>query len=79
MNACNLTPSPEWARLPTRGPDPLFGLSRAFYYQLITAGQIKTACIRRPGASTGVRLVHVPSVRAYIEKHIEVHASSREG
>jgi len=74
-----LSPSPEWMRLPTRGTDPLFGLSRGHYYLLIGAGLIKTACIRRPGASTGVRLVYVPSVRQYIEKHVEDHSQAGEG
>lgn len=70
--------SPEWMRLPARGQDPIFGLSRPFYYLLIGAGKIKTACIRRPGASTGVRLVYVPSVRDYIEKHVENHSNGGE-
>ena len=58
-------------RLPTRGTDPRFGLSRAHYYLLIGAGKVKTACLRRPGASTGVRLVYVPSVREYILRHVD--------
>jgi len=63
--------SGEWMRLPTRGRDPVFGLTRPWYYQKIKEGAIRSACLRQRGALTGVRLVNVASVRAYIEKHIE--------
>lgn len=62
--------SREWMRLPTRGRDPVFGLSRPWYYDAIKRGLIRSSCLRRKGALTGVRLVNVASVRAYIEKHI---------
>ena len=64
--------SGEWMRLPTRGRDPIFGLTRPWYYSAIKAGAIRSSCLRRPGALTGVRLVNVASVRQYIEQHIEV-------
>lgn len=63
--------SGEWMRLPTKGRDPLFGLTRSHYYNLIASGAIKSSCIRRPGTLTGVRLVNVQSVRDYIERNIE--------
>ena len=63
--------SNEWMRLPTKGRDPIFGLTRAFYYALIERGAIRSACLRRRGALTGVRLVNVESVRSYIERHVE--------
>jgi hypothetical protein len=34
--------------------------------------KFKTACIRKPGSTTGVRLLWLPSVLAFIEKHVEV-------
>ena len=62
---------PEWMRLQVRGRDPLFGLTRPYYYDLIKKGRIKTVCLREPGKTTGVRLVNVASVREYIERHVE--------
>ncbi|MCE9616484.1 MAG: hypothetical protein K8T26_19595 [Lentisphaerae bacterium] len=58
-------------RLPSRGQDPIFGLSRPWYYAAIKSGAIRSSCLRRPGALTGVRLVSVASVREYIEAHVE--------
>ena len=66
--------SGEWMRIPTKGRDPLFGLTRAYYYLLIKQGAIKSSCIRRPGTLTGVRLVNVQSVRDYIERNVETVA-----
>lgn len=63
--------SGEWMRLPAKGRDPIFGLTRPWYYQKIKEGAIRSACIRKRGALTGVRLVDVASVRAFIERHIE--------
>ena len=59
-----------WIRLPTRGQCPRTGLSRAKYYELINAGKIKSASLKDPGKLTGCRLVWLPSVMAYIEKHV---------
>ena len=61
----------RWIRLPTRGRCPVTGLSRPHFYALIGQGEIKSACLRRPGCTTGVRLVWLPSVLAYIEAHVE--------
>lgn len=61
----------RWIRLPSRGRDPITGLTRPFYYELIRARKIRTSCIKKPGAKTGLRLVWLPSVLAYIEKHVE--------
>ena len=64
-------PHERWIRLPTKGQCPCTGLSRPFYYQLIRDGKIKSASLKRPGCLTGVRLVWLPSVLAYIEKRID--------
>lgn len=61
----------RWIRLPTKGRCPDTGLTRAHFYQLINEGKIKTSCLKKPGNLTGVRLVWLPSVLAYIEKHVE--------
>ena len=64
-------PHERWIRLPTTGRDPDTGLTRPFYYGLIAKGEIKSAVLRRPGCTTGVRLVWLPSVLEYIERHVE--------
>lgn len=63
--------SERWIRIPTKGRCPESGLTRPHYYQLIKEGKIKSACLKKPGNVTGVRLVWLPSVLAYIEKHVE--------
>jgi len=67
----------RWIRLPVRGCCPYTGLSRAMYYQLIARGQIKSASLKQPGKLTGVRLVWLPSVLAFIERHVEPVARTR--
>ena len=61
----------RWIRIPTRGRCPYTGLTRSYFYELINAGKIKSACLKRPGTVRGARLIWLPSVLAYIEKHIE--------
>ena len=56
-----------WDRLPGKGY--YFGVSRAYVYQLMREGQIKTALLKHPGKCRGIRLVWRPSVLEYIERH----------
>ncbi len=58
----------KWIRLPVRGHCPYTGLSRAAYYQLITANKIRTASLRRPGTLRGTRLVWLPSIMSYLDR-----------
>ena len=69
-------PSERWIRLPKKGPCPFCGLSRAHLYQLISQNRIKSASLRQPGNLTGVRLVWLPSVLAYIEKYVETQGDT---
>jgi hypothetical protein len=62
------TYAPKWIRLPTRGRCPHTGLSRAAYYDLIKAGRIRTANLKRPGALRGTRLVWLPSIMIYLDR-----------
>lgn len=48
----------------------LFGVSRAYLYQLQKLGLIKSANVRRPGNIKGRRLWYVPSIRALLENNI---------
>lgn len=59
----------RWIRLPrTRRHCEWTGFTRAYFYELIKGGHIKSRCLRRPGCATGVRLVWLPSVMNYIER-----------
>ena len=44
----------------------LFGITRGTAYNLIAAGAFHSVSLRRRGQTRGVRLVSVPSVRAYL-------------
>jgi hypothetical protein len=66
-------PSPEspsgmagdWLRVPKPGMH-LYGLTRSFFYQLAAAGLIRTMSLKVPGKKRGVRLIHRPSLEAYL-------------
>lgn len=45
----------------------LFGITRSTAYQLANDGLIRTVSLRKRGNARGVRLVLVPSVRAYLQ------------
>lgn len=55
---------PEFIRVPD--VEKVFGIKRGHCYALISAGAVKSVCLRKPGAKTGVRLVHFQSVRDYL-------------
>ena len=55
---------PEFIRVPD--VRRVFAIKRGQCYQLIKAGLVKSVCLRKPGAKTGVRLVHFQSVRDYL-------------
>ena len=44
----------------------IFGLKRGKLYQLIGTGAIKSVCLRKPGSKWGTRLVHLQSVRDWL-------------
>ena len=67
--AARVNPNAEWARIPKTGAT-LEGLFRSQIFALIKTGAIKSAAIKQPGAGrTGMRLVHIPSLRAWINQH----------
>lgn len=67
----------EFIRLPkTKGRDPLFGLSRSFLNQLILPclenkynPPVRSHVLHRRGYRTGIRLISVDSLRAFIKAH----------
>ena len=60
---------PEWWRVATA--EHVTGIGKAKLYELIAKGKIKTACLKDDQQAFGVRLIHVASLRAYIEAHAE--------
>jgi hypothetical protein len=54
----------------------LFGITRSMAYLLIDEGKIKSVSLRRPGNVKGVRLVHVASVREYLNSLLEAEQKS---
>ena len=51
-------------RLPAKGGDPHFGLTRAWYYQAEAEGQLQLVRLRMRGKSRGVTLVRYDDVKA---------------
>jgi hypothetical protein len=60
----------EWTRLPKPG-ERFCGLSRTTLLELFEQGNIKIAAIRKPGSQKAIRLVHVPSLKAFLESCVE--------
>jgi len=48
----------------------LFGVKRGILYRWIGEGKVKSVCIREPGNVQGVRLIHLASVRDYINSQM---------
>jgi hypothetical protein len=59
---------PVWVRAPKRGHEFYSGCSRAKLYEWAAKGFIRSVSIREPGRIKGVRLFHLASVLAFIEK-----------
>jgi len=66
--ASTATHFPEFFRLPARGGDPFFGLSRSFYYAAEREGLLNMVRVRTPGKLRGPVLVPFASVREFISK-----------
>lgn len=70
-----VTVASEWARIPRTG-QTLEGLFRSQIFALVKAGKVRSAAIKQPGMlRAGMRLVHIPSLRAYIASFAEVGAA----
>jgi hypothetical protein len=62
------TSKPEFFRLPTRGPDPYFGLTRATYYALEKRGAFRLIRLRERGKIRGVTLIPYDVISDFIRK-----------
>ena len=72
-HGCSAGTLPEFGRFPdvTR----LFGLRKYIVYQLIASGDIRSVVLRRKGARTGMRLIHLESVRSFLYKEMDQQAA----
>ena len=69
----------EWARIPRVG-QTLEGFFRSQLFALIRDGKVKSAAIKQPGQiRPGMRLVHLPSLRAYISSFADDAQVSKGG
>jgi len=68
MNPLNLTIRPEFFRLPARGVDPYFGLSRSFYYHLDATGQVLLVRILNRGAQRGIVLANYEATSKFLAR-----------
>jgi|ERR1017187_3940966 hypothetical protein len=68
--------TPEFCRMSDL--QALFGIKRGLAYLLVNEGKIKTVSLRRLGNVKGVRLVHVASVREYLNSLLETQNNQQE-
>src|SRR5467141_134782 len=59
----------DWARMPKPG-DRLNGLTRSTLLEIVQdpASGVRSAVIRKPGRTRGIRLIFLPSLFAYFER-----------
>jgi hypothetical protein len=62
---------PEFFRLPLRGGDPYFGLTRSFYYEGEQRGYWRLVRIRERGKLRGVTLIPFDQVAAFVRTQME--------
>lgn len=58
---------PYTFRLPTRGVDPYYGLTRAWYYSAESKGLLNLVRLRDRGKKRGVTLIRYEQVKALID------------
>jgi hypothetical protein len=68
---------PVWVRAPKRGQEFYSGCSRPKLYEWAAKGFIRSVSIREPGRIKGVRLFHLASLLAFIER-CEVSSQSSQ-
>lgn len=59
---------PEFFRVPSKGPDPWFGLTRSWYYSAEKQGLLRLVRLRQRGKLRGVTLVPFDEVALVILK-----------
>jgi hypothetical protein len=61
--------TPEFVRV--NDVKEYFGIKRGILYGLIKDNKVKSVCLRKKGNIQGVRLIHLASVRDYINSQME--------
>ena len=59
---------PEFGRVPD--VERLFGVKRGLCFRYIADGTFKSVCLRKPGAKNGARLIHLGSVRDWLNSQL---------
>ena len=62
---------PEFFRLPSRGGDPYFGLTRSFYYEGEKRSYWRLVRLRERGKLRGITLVPFDAVASFVRKQME--------
>ncbi len=76
---CDASLRPIWVRAPKSGQTEHYsGLGRGKMYQAEAQGLIKTASLKPPGASRGVKLFHLQSLLNYVESCTNQPAAEKE-
>lgn len=66
MTTATAPSKPEFFRLPAKGGDPFFGLTRSWFYAAEARGDIKLVRLRERGKLRGVTLVPYDPIAAFI-------------
>lgn len=61
--------SPEFAR--PSDARAIFGMSRSYLYGLIREGRVRSFVLRNRGRKSGIRMVDVASVNAFLRSELE--------
>jgi hypothetical protein len=61
--------APEWGRI--RDVERLFGIKRGTTYALIKSRRIRSCLLRAQGRVSGLRLIHLDSVRNFISSEMK--------
>lgn len=68
INGLNGGVTEEWIRLP-KPKARFYGLSRTTLLELCESGAVKSTVLRKRHALRGIRLVFLPSLRAFLEQN----------
>jgi hypothetical protein len=69
--AHTLSSDEDWVRLPVRPRERYQGLARATILELVDAGHVKSAVLRKPGSKRSIRLISRSSLLRYLESCVE--------
>lgn len=78
------TPTPIWTRLPYRGECKVSGLKRGKLERLCVPSArnnhrppVRSVTLREPGQRRAMRLIHVPSLLAYLDHLADEQAAQQ--